>query len=92
MEATDWLRAAVDAVAEIDPQVAAAGHWDKVGLLSAWHTRLSVALQKGNAACLLQAGRVRGTADLGGESGWEEDIEDLLLGAADAAAAGNFGA
>ena len=87
-EATEWLRGAVDAVAELDPQVAAAGHWGKVGLLNAWHTRLSVALQKGNAACLLQAGRVRGAADLHGDTGWEEDIEDLLQQAAAGAGLG----
>ena len=90
LEALDWLRGAVDAVAEVDPQVAAAGHWGKVSLLNAWHTRLSVALQKGNAACLLQAGRVRRAADLTGESGWEEDIDDLLRDAAAAAAGGGF--
>ena len=84
-EALDWLQGAVDAVAELDPQVAASGHWGKVALLNAWHTRLSVALQKGNAACLLQAGRVRGAADLAGESGWGEDVEDLLRDAAAAA-------
>ena len=91
-EALGFLRGAVDAVAERDPQVAVAGHWGKVGLMNAWHTRLSVALQKGNAACLLQAGRVQGAADLGGDTGWEEDIEDLLRHAAAAAAAGSFGA
>ena len=85
-----FLRDAADAVAEIDPQVAAAGHWGKVGLLNAWHARLSVALQKGNAACLLQAGRVRGAADFVGESGWGEDIEDLLRDAAAAAGAGGL--
>ena len=63
-------------------------HWEKVGLLNAWHTRLSVALEKGNAACLLQAGRVRGAADLQGETGWEEDIEDLLQEAAAGAGLG----
>ena len=47
-----------------------------------------MALQKGNAACLLQAGRVRGSADVGGATGWEEDIDDLLREAAAAAAAG----
>ena len=57
-----------------------------MGLLNAWHARLSVALQKGNAACILQAGRVRGSADFRGDSGWEEDIEDLLTEAAAAAA------
>ena len=88
----DWLRDAADAVAEADPQVAAAGHWGKIGLLNAWHTRLSVALQKGNAAFLLQAGRVRGAADVGGATGWEEDIEDLLQEAAAAAAAAAGGA
>ena len=86
VEALEFLRGAVDAVAEMDPQVAAAGHWGKVGLLNAWHTRLSVALQKGNAACLLQAGRVRNSADFCGDTGWEEDIEDLLREAAAAAA------
>ena len=44
-EARGWLRDAVDAVAERDPQVAAAGHWGKVAVLNAWFTRLSVALQ-----------------------------------------------
>ena len=87
-EAMEWLRGAVDAVAEVDPLVAAAGHWGKVGLLNAWQTRLSVALQKGNAACLLQAGRVRGSADLQGGTGWEEDIEDLLQEAAAGAGLG----
>ena len=87
----EWLHAAVDAVAERDPQVAAAGHWGKVGLLNAWQTRLSVALQKANAACILQAGRVRGAADLSGDTGWEDDIEDLLRDAA-AAAGANFSA
>ena len=89
-EAVAFLRDAADAVAEIDPQVAAAGHWGKVGLLNAWHARLSVALQKGNAACLLQAGRVRGAADFVEESGWDEDIEDLLRDAAAAAGAGGL--
>ena len=91
-EALDWLRGAVDAVAETDPQVAAAGHWGKVGLKNAWLTRLSVALQKGNAACLLQAGRIRGPADLEGGMGWEEDVEDLLRDAAAAALGGDFDA
>ena len=89
-EALDWLRGAVDAVAEVEPQVAAAGHWGKVALLNAWHTRLSVALQKGNAACLLQAGRVRNGADFVGGSGWEDDVEDLLRDAAAAAGAAGF--
>ena len=87
-ETIEWLRGAVDAVAEMDPMLAAAGHWGKVGLLNAWQTRLSVALQKGNAACLLQAGRVRGAADLLGDTGWEEDIEDLLQQAAAGAGLG----
>ena len=89
-EALEWLRDAVDAVAESDPQVAAAGHWGKVALLNAWHTRLSVALQKGNAACLLQAGRVRSAADFVGGSGYDEDIEDLLRFAAAAAGVGGL--
>jgi len=88
VEAIEWLRGAADAVAENDPQVAAAGHWGKVAILNAWHTRLSVALQKANAACLLQAGRVRGCADLGGGTGWEDDIEDLLRFAAAAVGVG----
>ena len=63
-------------------------------LLGAWHARLSVALQKSNAACLLQAGRVRWAEDfVEGHCwpGWEEDVDDLLRDAAAAAAAGNFG-
>ena len=86
----DWLRGAGDAVAEADPQVAAAGHWGKVALLNAWHTRLSVALQKGNAACLPQAGKVRSDADLLGGCGWEDDVEDLLRDAAAAAGVGGL--
>ena len=89
-EATRWLRDAVDAFAEREPRGAAAGHWGKVAVLNAWFTRLSVALQKNNAACVLQAGRVRGSADLGGESGWEEDIDDLLREAAAAAGWSDF--
>ena len=54
-EALQFLRDAVDAVAERSPEVACMGHWGKVGVLNAWHTRLSVALQKGNATCVLQA-------------------------------------
>ena len=77
---------------EQSPQVACLGHWGKVGLMNAWHTRLSVALQKGNAACLLQAGRIRGAADFAGASGWEEDVEDLLREAAAAAGVGGLGA
>ena len=77
-------------MAEADPQVAAAGHWGKVALLNAWHTRLSVALQKGNAACLSQAGRVRSDADSVGGTGWEDDVEDLLRDAAAAAGVGGL--
>ena len=47
-----------------------------------------MALQKGNAACLLQAGRVGGSAGLQGDTGWEEDIEDLLQEAAAGAGLG----
>ena len=86
----EWLRGAVDAVAEVDPQVAAAGHWGKVALLNAWHSRLSVALQKGDAVCLLQAGRVRRVADFVGGSGWDDDGEDLLRDAAAAAGVGGL--
>ena len=89
-EALDWLRGAADAVAEADPQVTAAGHWGKVALLNAWHTRLSVALQKGNAACLPQAGKVRSDADFVGSCGWEDDVEDLLRDAAAAAGVGGL--
>ena len=91
-EALEWLRGAVDAVAESDPQVKAAGHWGKVALLNAWHTRLSVALQKGNAACLLQAGKLRGAADFAGDTGWEANTDDLLRDAAAFAAAGGASA
>ena len=65
-EALDFMRSAADAVAEQNEQVACRGHWGKASLLNAWHSRLSVALQKGNAKCLLQAGRVRGFADFVG--------------------------
>ena len=49
--------------------------------LSLSHGRLLVALQK--------AGQVRGSVDLAGDSGWEEDVDDLLRDAAAAAAAGD---
>ena len=86
-EALDWLRDAAHAACERSPQLACLGPRGLVALLGAWHARLSVALQKGNAACVLQAGRLRGAADLGGATGWEEDFEDLLRDAAAFAAA-----
>ena len=89
-EALGFLRDSVDAVAEQNPQVACRGHWGKVAVLNAWHTRLSVALQKGNAKCLLQAGRVRGFADFVGDSDWEDDVDDLLRDAAATAGFGGF--
>ena len=89
-EALDFLRGSADAVAEQNPQVACLGHWGKVALLNAWHTRLSVALQKGNAKCLLQAGRVRGHADFVGDSDWNDDVDDLLRDAAATAGFGGF--
>ena len=46
---------------------------------------------KGNAACVLQAGRVRGFADFVGDFDWEEDIDDLLREAAAAAGWDGFG-
>ena len=58
--------------------------------MNAWHIRLSVALQKGNAACLLQAGRVRGFADFVGDSDWKDDVDDLLRDAAATAGLGGF--
>ena len=66
------------------------GPWGPVLLLGSWHARLSVALQKANAACILQTDQVRGAEDGGGGHGWpgwEEDVEDLLRDAAAAAAA-----
>lgn len=57
-----------------------------VGLINASQTCLSVTLlQKSNAACLLQAGTIQCPADLGGGTGWEEDIQGLLNEAAVAA-------
>ena len=90
-----FLRSAAEATCECSPQFAYLGPWEPVLLLGAWHARLSVALQKANAACLLQAGRVRRAEDFVEGNcwpGWEEDVEDLLRDAAAAAAAGNFGA
>ena len=91
-EALDFLRDAAHAACERMPQLAHLGHRGPAGLLAAWHGRLSVALQRANAACLLQAGRVRGAADLPGATGWEEDIEELLRNAAAFAAAGEVDA
>ena len=76
------------------PQLGYLGSWGPTLLLGAWHARLSVALHKANAACILQAGQVRGAEDIGGDScwpGWEEDVEDLIRDAAAAASAGNEG-
>ena len=72
--------------------LACLGEWGPPAVLGAWDGPLSVALQKGNAACLIQTGRVRGSTDLGGGTGWEEDIEDLLRDAAAAAGVGGLDA
>ena len=93
-EALSFLRDAAIATCERTPQLAYLGSWGPTLLLGAWHARLSVALQKANAACILQAGRVRGAEDIGGGNcwpGWEEDVEDLIRDAAAAASAGNEG-
>ena len=87
-EALDFLRDAAQATCERSPQLKFLGSWGPVALLGAWHARLSIVLQKGNAACVLQAGRIRGAEDMAGETGWEGDIDDLLRDAAAAAAAG----
>ena len=89
-EALEFLRDAAEATCERSPQLAFMGSWGPVALLGAWHGRLSVALQKANAACVLQAGQVRGPVDLAGDTAWEEDVEDLLRDAAAAAAAGGL--
>ena len=89
-EALDWLRAAADEACARNPQLAALGEWGRPAVLGAWHCRLSVALQKGNAACLLQAGKLRGAADFAGDTGWEADLDDLLREAAAFAAAGGM--
>ena len=62
-EALGFLWSAAEATCKSSPQFAYLGPWGPVLLLGAWHARLSVALQKANAACLLQAGRVRGAED-----------------------------
>ena len=87
-----FLRDAANATCERTPQLAHLGSWGPTLLLGACHARLSVALQKANAACILQAGQVRGAEDVGGGHGWpgwEEDVEDLLRDAAAAASAGD---
>ena len=91
-EALKFLRSAAEATCERSPQLAFLGARGPALLLGAWHARLSVALQKANAACLLQAGRVRGAEDFVGGHCWPgwEDVEDLLRDAAAAAAAGNL--
>ena len=93
-EALSFLCDAAIATCERTPQLAYLGSWGPTLLLGAWHARLSVALQKANAACILQAGQVRGAEDIGGDNcwpGWEEDVEDLIRDAAAAASAGNEG-
>ena len=89
-EALDWLRAAADEACARNPQLAALGEWGRPAVLGAWHCRLSVALQRGNAACLLQAGKLRGAADFAGDTGWEDDLEELFREAAAFAAAGGM--
>ena len=77
-----FLRSAAEATCERSPQLAFLGSWGPVLLLGAWHARLSVALQKANAACLLQAGRRRGAEDfVEGQCwpGWEEDVDDCAI-------------
>ena len=86
-EALDWLRAAAQETCVRSPQLASLGEWGPPAILGAWHCRLSVVLQKGNVACLLQAGKLRGSADFAGDTGWEADIDALLRDAAAFAAA-----
>lgn len=88
-EALGWLRDAAHATCERIPQLACLGEWGSSAILGAWHCRLSVALQKNNAACLLQAGRLRGAADFAGSTVWEDDIDDLLRDAEAFAGAGD---
>ena len=76
-EALDWLRDAAHETCSRSPQLASLGKWGPPAVLGAWHCRLPVALQKGNAACLLQVGKLRGSADFAGDTGWEPDIDDL---------------
>ena len=90
-EALDWLRDAAHAACARSPQLACLGARGPAALLGAWHARLSVALQKGNAACVLQAGALRGAADFGGATGWEEEFDDLLRDATAFAAASAAG-
>ena len=87
-EAVDFLRDAARATCERSPQLAFLGSRWPAGVLGSWLSRLSVALQRANATCLLQAGRFRGAADFAGETGWEDDIDDLLRAAAAFVAAG----
>ena len=87
-EAVGFLRGAAHATCERSPELAFLGSRGPAGVLGAWHSRLSVALQRANAACLLQAGRFRGAADFAGDTGWEDDIDDLLRAAAAFVAAG----
>ena len=89
-EAETFLREAAFAACERSPQLSCLGAAGPAGLLGAWHCRLSAVLQKGNAACVLEAGRIRDGADLAGDCGWEEDLEDLLRQAAAFAAAGGL--
>ena len=55
-EALEFLRDAAEATCERSPQLAFMGSWGRVAILGAWHGRLSVSLQKANAACV-PAGR-----------------------------------
>ena len=64
-EALEFLRDAAEVVCERSLLLSFLGSWGPVALLGAWHARLSIALQKGNAACVLQAVRIRGAEDLG---------------------------
>ena len=86
-EALDFLRAAAADACARSPALAGLGADAPLGLLGRWYCRLSCALQKANAAAILQAGRIADGAGFEGPSGWEEDVDDLLRQAAAYAAA-----
>ena len=51
-------------------------------LLASWLARLSVCLQRENAACFRSSVGLASMASLPGACGWEDEVEGLLLQAA----------
>ena len=81
-EGLDYLRGAAGAACERNPVLGLAGRNGAASLLASWLARLSVCLQRENAACFRSSVGLASMASLPGACGWEEEVEGLLLQAA----------